>query len=109
MSCNTDRLSAYLDDELSPGERREVDLHVPACAECREVLTGLALVRDVASRLHDIDRAPDANLWPGVESRLEPGGRSPLAFARRAERTGPRRISLSWMQAVAAGLVLAAI
>jgi len=30
-----ERLSAYLDDELSPQERERVDRHLAACAECR--------------------------------------------------------------------------
>jgi hypothetical protein len=53
MSCHDAReaLSAFLDDELGPGERREVEAHLEGCAECRRELEGLrqtvALLRDV--------------------------------------------------------------
>ena len=32
----TDRLSEYLDGELSPAERAAVDAHLVICPECRE-------------------------------------------------------------------------
>lgn len=53
MTCHDAReaLSALLDDELGPGERREVEVHLEGCAECRRELDGLrqtvALLRDV--------------------------------------------------------------
>ncbi|MEX2270959.1 MAG: zf-HC2 domain-containing protein [Vicinamibacterales bacterium] len=88
--CNTDRLSEYLDDELTPAGRREVDLHLAGCAECRLVLEELALVKQTAAELTELDRVPDADLWPHVAWRMK-------------QRKG---ISLSWVQALAAALVL---
>ena len=34
----TDRLSEYLDDELSPAERAAIDEHLRGCPGCRGVL-----------------------------------------------------------------------
>lgn len=95
MTCNTDVLSDYLDDELASGARREVDLHLAACAACRGLLAELAIVKETAPLLVEIDRVPDADLWPGVAARVR-GGRA-------------RTISLSWMQAIAAGVALAVL
>ncbi len=39
-----ERLSAYLDDELSPGERASVEAHLASCAECVDWLGRLAAV-----------------------------------------------------------------
>lgn len=90
MNCNTDRLSEYLDGELTPAEHRETDTHLAACGECREVLSELALLKETAAELREVDRVPDADLWPAVAWRIK---------TRRG-------ISLTWMQALAAGLAL---
>ena len=94
-NCDTGNLSLYLDDELTPDARAQVDLHLAGCAECREILAELAMVIETAADLPGVDRAPAGDLWSGIAARTrpEPG----------------RALSLSWMQAVAAGLVLAAI
>lgn len=92
-TCDTSLLSDYLDDELPAGERSALDAHLAACAACREVLTELAMIRDTAAELPSIDSVPDADMWAGVAARIA--------------RPAPRTISLSWMQAAAAGLVLA--
>ena len=66
MTCNTERLSEYLDDELAPDARRDVDLHLASCAECRTVLSELALVKDTAAELAGGEVIPDRDLWPGI-------------------------------------------
>ena len=43
----TDRLSAYLDDDLSPAGRLEMERHLIDCADCRDALEQLrGLVAD---------------------------------------------------------------
>jgi anti-sigma factor RsiW len=87
----TDRLSDYVDDELTPAERREVDAHLAACTECRLVLDQL---RQVVVRAKALDaRPPQADLWPGVQ--------------RRIDRVTVRRFSVTLPQALAASLVIA--
>lgn len=93
MSCDTSRLSDYLDDELTPRERREADEHLAGCAECRELLAELAIVKETATDLAGVEHMPEADLWPGVAWRMK----------------SRRGISLSWMQALAAGLALVAL
>ena len=87
----TDRLSDYLDDELSPNERRDVEGHVATCAECAAVLDEL---RHVVARARTIEaRPPQADLWPGIE--------------RRIDRPGLRRFSFTLPQALAASVAVA--
>ena len=69
----TDRLSDYLDGEdLSPTERAGIEAHLAECAACRTTLTEL---REVVRRAATLtDRAPDADLWPGVHERIATAG-----------------------------------
>jgi anti-sigma factor RsiW len=78
----TDRLSDYLDDELTADERRTVDAHLAGCRECAAVLDELVE-----------PRPPRADLWPDV--------------ARRIERPAMRRFSFTLPQALAASLMIA--
>ena len=47
----TDRLSAYLDDEMGREERAALDEHIAECPECRETLADLRRVVDRARTL----------------------------------------------------------
>lgn len=87
----TDRLSDYLDEELSAGERRAVEAHLAGCADCRGVLDELTRVVARARNLES--RPPDADLWPGVQ--------------RRIDRVSARRFTVTLPQAAAASLVVA--
>jgi len=87
----TDRLSEYLDEELAADERRAVEAHLAACADCAAVLADL---RQVVARAKQIEpRPPQADLWPGV--------------VRRIDRPTLRRFAVTWPQALAASLVVA--
>lgn len=90
----TERLSEYLDDELSPAERVEAETHLRECPECSAVLTDLRRV--VARARAADDRPPSRDLWPGIAARIG------------AERH-PRRFSFSWPQLAAAGIALAVL
>jgi|GEM_PF-202803 len=107
----TDRLSEYLDGELSAAESRALEAHLEGCGECREILADLRRVVDRAASLRD--RAPGADLWAGIEQRIRDAPavtpaptevRVVSLFDAKRER---RRISLSVPQLLAAGLVLA--
>jgi hypothetical protein len=87
----TDRLSEYIDDELTPAERTALEAHLTACGEC---VATIADLRAVAARAQHLPgREPAADLWPGIEPRLDSRG-----FSRRFTFTMP--------QLVAAGLAL---
>jgi anti-sigma factor RsiW len=95
----TDRLSDYLDDELSPAERQHVEAHLSGCAGCRTVLDEL---RAVTARAAALPAAPPANdLWPAIEARLERHA-AVTPFRERAAR----RFSFTMPQLVAAAAAL---
>jgi tetratricopeptide (TPR) repeat protein len=94
----TDRLSDYLDDEMTAAERAAIETHLAGCAACRETLAELRAVIARASLLSDAP--PSVDLWSGVEHRIAPS-RSVVPFV--ATR---RRFSFTLPQLVAAGLAL---
>jgi anti-sigma factor RsiW len=95
----TDRLSEYLDDELSPGEKARVEAHLAGCAACTTVLGEL---RAVTARAASLPSAPPAtDLWPGIVARLERRA-TVTSFRERAAR----RFSFTMPQLLAAGLAL---
>src|SRR5262245_2378792 len=94
-----DRLSDYLDDDMSSPERAALEAHLTDCRECTDALADLRQVIARAAALPS--RPPSEDLWPGVASRLD-APRSMLPFLKRAER----RVSFTVPQLVAAGLAL---
>jgi len=94
-----DRLSDYLDDELTPSERTALETHLASCAGCRDTLAELRAVVARAATLPP--RAPDADLWPGVAGRID----APPAVTPFLTRTR-RRVSFTVPQLIAAGLAL---
>lgn len=63
------RLSAYLDDELSAGERRSVDAHLRTCATCRRDLADLQRVKALLGALPEVE--PPAGLFADVRRQLD--------------------------------------
>lgn len=97
----TGRLSDYLDEDLAASSRAEVDAHLAACAECRQVLDDLRRIKSTAGCLPD-DAVP-ADLWNGLADRIGAAD-SPavVPFGRKA----PRRFSFTLPQLAAAGIAL---
>lgn len=81
MPHPTDRLSVYLDGDLSPEEEKEVEEHLEGCAECADVLEGLRAVVRRAGALQD--RPPLQDLWPGVEAGIREGRPEVIDLTRR--------------------------
>ena len=101
----TDRLSEYLDGELSEADSAALESHLEACGDCSETLDQLRAVSTFAANLED--RAPDADLWGGIASRI----RTPaevdadvIDIGRSA--ANKRRVSFSVPQLLAAGIAL---
>jgi anti-sigma factor RsiW len=69
----TDRLSEYVDGELTQDELVACEAHLAACAECRAVTEDLRAVALTAAALPAGDPAPD--LWPGILSAITPDAR----------------------------------
>jgi tetratricopeptide (TPR) repeat protein len=95
-----DRLSEYIDDELTPAERGALDAHLASCAECAATLEELCSIVAQAASLPP--RPPAADLWPGIEPRLE---RAAAVMPFRP-RNPTRRLSFTIPQLIAAGLAL---
>lgn len=92
-----DRLSEYVDGDLTPAERTALEAHLAACGTCRGTLDELRRVVARAQALDD--RPPGADLWPGIAEHI-----GVVSLAARRER---RRLSLTMPQLVAASIVLA--
>lgn len=98
----TDRLSEYLDGELTPDERAALEGHLVSCRECAVTLDELRAVIARAGGL--TPRPPAVDLWPGIEPRIAAERREGSVIGFRA-RTA-RRFSFTLPQLVAAGLAL---
>ncbi|HUP20574.1 MAG TPA: zf-HC2 domain-containing protein [Gemmatimonadota bacterium] len=90
-----ERLSDYIDGDLAPGERGEMEAHVAACPECAAALADLRRVVAAAGALENAP--PERDLWPGIAERLGlPAGRvevlplEPRRTARRFAFTMPQ-------------------
>jgi tetratricopeptide (TPR) repeat protein len=99
----TDRLSEYLDGELTPAERADLDRHLTQCAECRSTLEDLRGVVSEAALLRDARPARD--LWSGIAARIAPDGR-PRARVSPFRRAITSRLSFTLPQLAAAGIAL---
>jgi len=98
----SDKLSEYLDGELSAAERAAVENHLAGCAECAAVLADLKRIVARAKGLEP--RPPQADLWSGIAARIEqPAAGAVVAFAPR------QRVSFTLPQALAAGLLIALV
>jgi hypothetical protein len=103
----TDKLSDYLDDELSAVDRDAVEAHLRSCAPCAAILE--ELTRVVARAQTVRPRPPQADLWAGIAGRLDAdAGRQPAEVALFARRE-PRRVAFTISQLAAAAVILAAV
>lgn len=96
-----DRLSEYLDGELSPPERAAVDAHLLQCGVCRSTLDDLRAVVSEAALLRNAP--PARELWSGIVARIAPGGPPRVSPFRRAITS---RLTFTLPQLAAAGLAL---
>jgi anti-sigma factor (TIGR02949 family) len=96
----TERLAAYTDASLPPGEREEVERHLAACPPCRHEAS-------LESGGHDVLRARAEQLRA---EPLPPGLRSRCEALAAAEQAGGARPHRSWVSrlvpATAAAIVI---
>lgn len=95
-----ERLSAYLDGELTAAERAAVASHVAACPECAGLLAAFAAVDEEAGSLPA--EAPDG-YFEGFSGRV-----TARLAKERAHAARPRRLP-GWAWAAAAVLLLAVV
>jgi hypothetical protein len=99
-----ERLSAWLDGELTPAEQVEVEAHLSTCAECRARLADMGAVDEKARGLPLEPPAGYFETFPGrLRARIEARGR----VSARPARAGWRPPVWTW--AAAAALILAVV
>ena len=74
-----ERLSDYLEGDLSTADRRQLEQHLQSCAGCSDVVAGLRAVVEQAETFSR-DSEPTRDLWPAIQPRLQP--RSPGTWRR---------------------------
>lgn len=100
----TDRLSEYVDDELTDSERIALEAHLQTCSHCSTIVGDLRRVIRRARMLRE--QAPAHDLWPGIARRI---GATPAPTAKTVDLATRRRIrrwSFSLPQLAAAGIAL---
>ncbi len=100
----TDRLSEYLDGDLSEAERSELQTHLVGCVECGEIVERLRRVVARAEALDD--RPPSRALWSGIVAQIRTDDRGERAVPKSTRSTVGRRISFTVPQLMAAGIAL---
>jgi hypothetical protein len=101
MDTWTDRLSEYIDGELSPEQTSALEAHLLGCVQCQRVLQDLSAVVSCAAQLPD--SAPEKDLWAGIAQQIS----KPLVDVVPQQRT--RRIAFSVPQLIAASIALIAL
>jgi anti-sigma factor RsiW len=99
----TDRLSEYLDGELSAEDRRAVEAHLRDCPACRATVDGL---RRVVTRAQTATDRPAPDLWSGIAARI--GAVATPVVSLDAHRAR-RRVALTLPQLAAAAVLLVAL
>lgn len=77
------QLSAYLDDELSPRQKRRLEKHLLVCEECSLLLQEL---RETSDSIASLRQTAPEDLWFAINAKLEgisSGSRRSLAAERR--------------------------
>lgn len=96
-----DRLSDYLDDDMSGDERAALEAVLEGDVELQRVVEQLRAVRDTAASLPA--HSPEFDLWPGIESRI--GAEAAVADRASASHTR-RRFSFTIPQLAAAAVAM---
>lgn len=109
------QLSDYLDDDLAPAARVEIERHLASCDACRATLDDLRALQVQARALAAVPDTPTTDLWPGIAVRLGgPRDVAPVAGGIPAEapRVVPwyrRRVSFGVAELALAATLVAAI
>jgi anti-sigma factor RsiW len=98
----TDKLSDYIDGELTQTEQEALEAHLLECAECGLTLQELRAIVTRAGQV--IDREPQHDLWAGIAARIE----TAVPDQDMSLATSPikRRVSFSIPQLAAASVAL---
>jgi predicted anti-sigma-YlaC factor YlaD len=77
MRCEKIRpyLSAYMDGEIDPDKKLEVEKHLADCETCRKEYQSFVKLKEVTDRMRFTDLSDDlwAGYWKGIYRRIERG------------------------------------
>lgn len=93
MNCSwvEEKLSAYIDSELSENERRQIESHFEQCNECRELL---AEFRAIGTLMRQSEPSTDIDaVWDRISSKLDEN-----AVVSMSTKSQPK----SWMYGILA-------
>ena len=104
----TDKLSDFLDGELSEADAGSLESHLTSCVECAATLDQLRAVTFRASGLQDL--GPETDLWEGISASIKEraADRGDVVDIRQAAKAR-RKISFSVPQLLAAGITLMSV
>ena len=98
----TNRLSEYIDGDLSATERADFETHLATCGHCYATLAEL---RQVVSRAKALPNTPPAtDLWAGIHAGIAKAGIP--STGRQAVRPSGRRFTFTVPQLLAASIAL---
>ena len=103
----TDRLSEYVDGELTGEERASIESHLAGCPGCAATLDDLKRVLERAGTMGP--RPPQADLWPAIADRIASPGWLAAPKRASAEAGGPRRFSFTLPELAAASVLIAIV
>jgi hypothetical protein len=104
----TDRLSEYLDEELSPAELRAFETHLGDCPGCRATLEQLRAVKARAAALRPSQPGP--HVWRGIAERIgAPDVTVDATGDELAARRTRGRIHFPWLRTGAAAAAVLAV
>ena len=100
-----DRLSEYIDGELTAQEGAALEAHVASCDDCAATLDGLRAVKEEARMLQD--RAAPPALWDAIAAAIAADAApQPKVIDIATRRHAPRRWSFTVPQLAVAALAL---
>jgi anti-sigma factor RsiW len=79
-------LAAYLDNEVTPEERKEIEAHLSQCSQCRRDLQSIKIAQDtlrLAFKEEAVGADPSPTAWTQLLPELEGQRPSFLIFFRR--------------------------
>ncbi|HEY3375255.1 MAG TPA: zf-HC2 domain-containing protein [Candidatus Aquicultor sp.] len=114
MNCNEVKklLSAYIDNELSGGESREVETHLAACTSCRHELATLKAAVSLVQGLDELDVPTDVRRALRTIEDEQGGqrvGRAEHHAARRHQKRGSILPPLRYLVGVGAVAAIALV
>lgn len=99
-------VSMFLDDELTPGQRKQMESHLETCTGCRE---SVRKQEEENARIKEVFKPiPSPDLVPAVMEKLDSPGFSGSHHReqRRQRSTSKNRSNYRWMLVTAASILL---